>query len=118
MEGVFGTEIYGFEHLGHPEGGHRNPFAGPNALQLKNGRRVFESFAPPFEEFHYGYANFDLRMAINEFVFCIARDGSCRVEYPMGSPIRNLLDSDGPDYDPEAYAGLIDDSRKAERENR
>jgi hypothetical protein len=29
----------------------------------------------------------------------------------------DLLDSDGPDYDPEAYAEMIDVARKREREN-
>lgn len=29
----------------------------------------------------------------------------------------DLLDSDGPDYDPEAYAEMIDNARKSAREN-
>lgn len=86
--------------------------------QIRCARKIHMAFAGPFAVFRYGQGHADtLRLVIDRWVFIVQPDGRVALEYPQTSPVPDLLDSDGPDYDPEAYAAGIDLMRKAAKEN-
>ncbi len=118
----------------------------PTAHQYRCARKIHRAFAPPFEDIrfgvvpaapivrgefaigHYPHAGVCIRLGIcgtSEYAqpgygprwfFVIHPDGSCHLEYPMDARVLDVLDSDGPDYNPEAVLDAADDARKRAKE--